>query len=99
MAGIIIGSLLPDIDTPYSLLGRYNPFSYVTEHRGFTHTLPGMGVFSLFVYVVFDDFVYGFIFGYILHLVADSLTPMGIMWLYPYKKRYYSIWKRKKPNN
>lgn len=97
IVAITIGSLFPDIDTPYSKLGKYNIFSYVMKHRGITHTLLGMSIFSYIAYEMFGDFVWGFIFGYIIHLLVDGLTPMGIMWLYPFKKKYYSIWKRKSP--
>lgn len=99
MAAIIVGSLLPDIDTPYSLLGKYNILSHAMKHRGITHTLIGMLIFALFVYVLFGNFVWGFVFGYILHLIFDTITPMGIMWLYPYNKKYYSfLRKNKKPS-
>ena len=99
MSAILVGSLIPDIDTRYSILGRYNIFSYFMKHRGVTHTLVGMAMFSWVIYRIFGDFVWGFVFGYAMHLLMDSLTPMGIMWLYPYKKDYYSVWiKKKKPS-
>ena len=39
MVTIALGTLLPDIDTPHSILGRFNIFSLVMKHRGITHTL------------------------------------------------------------
>lgn len=93
--GLILGSLLPDIDTPHSILGRYNIFSYFMSHRGITHTLLGLAIFSFLVYGIFPNTAKGFIFGYYLHLLMDFLTPQGIMWLYPFNKKYFSVWKRK----
>lgn len=99
LAGVIVGAILADIDTPYSILGRYNIFAGIMKHRGLTHTLIGMLAFYWLVNSIFPNISDGFIFGYFTHLLSDSLTPMGIMWLYPYKKRYYSIWmKKKKPS-
>jgi len=93
--GLLLGSLLPDIDTPHSTLGKYNLLSYFMSHRGFTHTLLGLAIFSFLVYGIFPNISKGFIFGYYLHLLMDFLTPQGIMWLYPFSKKYFSVWKRK----
>jgi len=96
---IALGSLFPDIDTPYSVLGRYNIFTFIMKHRGRLHTLPGLLLISIVVYLFLDDFVWGFVYGYGLHLIMDTITPMGIMWLYPYNKHYYSLFgKRKNPH-
>jgi membrane-bound metal-dependent hydrolase YbcI (DUF457 family) len=43
----MFASLLPDIDTPNSTFGRFNPFAKWMTHRGFTHTLLGAVVLSL----------------------------------------------------
>lgn len=96
LAGVIIGAIFPDIDTPHSILGRFNVFSYFMKHRGITHTLVGMLAFAWLVNAIFPNISDGFIFGYFTHLVADSLTPTGIMWLYPYRKNYYGIFGKKK---
>lgn len=88
---IALGSLFPDIDTRYSLLGRYNPFVFIMKHRGYTHTIVGWVVFSLLSSIILNNLTWGFVYGYGLHLILDTLTPMGIMWLYPFRKNYYSL--------
>ncbi|MBP2629257.1 MAG: hypothetical protein H6Q68_3968 [Firmicutes bacterium] len=69
---IIIGSLLPDIDHPKSILGRMNLFSGLMTHRGFCHTLAGGFILSLpFLYINgAAPYVY---LGTISHLFGDRL--------------------------
>lgn len=93
---IAFGSLFPDIDTRYSVLGRYNPFTFIMQHRGWTHTILGWIFFSCVAYIILEHLAWGFIYGYGMHLIMDTMTPMGIMWLYPFRKNYYSLFGRKK---
>lgn len=93
---IVLGSLFPDIDTPYSVLGKFNLFAYFMKHRGRTHTIPGWIIASCLAYLFMGRFVWGFAYGYGLHLLMDTLTPMGIMWLYPYSMKYYSLSPKRK---
>lgn len=74
MAIIMLASLLPDIDTPTSTFGRFNPFArwgWMT-HRGFTHTLTGGVVLALPWYFLFGGRVFLLVlvacYG---HIVAD----------------------------
>lgn len=98
LISVALGSLFPDIDHPHSIMGRHNIFARFMKHRGFTHTIPAMIIFSALLSVLFGEFTLGFMFGYATHLITDSMTPTGIMWLYPYNKRYYSVRKRRKPS-
>lgn len=93
---VAVGSLLPDIDIKSSMLGRLNPFAGIMKHRGSTHTMAGAALFSLLVSVLLK-WQYGMAlgFGYLLHLIGDTFTPMGIMWLYPYSKKYHSIFPKR----
>ena len=60
----------------------------ISSHRGFTHSILG---FLASIYMVrigtlkynLPFIYYGFMLGYILHLVADFFTPMGIKLFYP----------------
>lgn len=81
---IIIGSLLPDIDNPESIIGTL--FKRLSEkiyekcnHRGLTHSLlfaaPLMVIPSLGI-------------GVLSHLVLDLLTNNGVQLMYPSKNRY-----------
>ena len=69
---IMIGSLLPDIDHPRSILGRLNVFVIFMKHRGFFHTLSGCVILSLPFIVIQGAAPYIFL-GAISHLFADRL--------------------------
>lgn len=74
-----IGSLLPDIDTPYSTLGKilYLPF----EHRTWTHALwlpAALCIGGIWVRLLFWMGV-----GVLVHDFWDSFSASGIHWFYP----------------
>lgn len=80
-----IGTLLPDIDSEHSMLGRH--IHLPMEHRTWTH--------AVWLPLIFT--VAGFAFpplwwaalGYVLHLFWDSLSRGGVCWFYPIS-RYVS---------
>ncbi|MFT6267058.1 MAG: inner membrane protein [Oleiphilaceae bacterium] len=93
---MMLGILLPDIDTPHSYLGRRVPFiSYplfrLFGHRGMTHSL----LFSLgimyFLHNSEFDFSFWIGFGCLLHLLADMCTKSGVPLLWPLPKRFNTI--------
>lgn len=88
---ILIGSILPDIDHPESLIGRYNILAPVECHRGFTHTFLGSIVFTLPLIFFGLKSILGLWIGYIFHLILDTFNPAGIMWFYPWKKKHYHL--------
>lgn len=91
---VVFGSLFPDVDTPFSHIGRrVRLLSCLLKHRGFVHTTFSLIIFSFIVFILFGQYWFEFSFGYLLHLLADTLTPMGIMWKYPFSKKYYSFSK------
>lgn len=77
-----LGTLLPDIDTEKSLLGRI--FHLPIEHRTWTHAVwfPLLFVVIGFWFAPF----WWLAFGYVLHLFFDSLSRGGICWLYPFRR-------------
>jgi inner membrane protein len=87
----LIGSVFPDCDHRRAPMGRLLPLWIVFNHRGFTHTLPSMVIFSAIVAYVSDSWMWCIMFagGYLLHLMMDSGTPMGIKWLRGHRKRAY----------
>lgn len=105
MVGLVIGSLLPDLDHPQSTLSRMIPIvggllSRLTGHRGILHSIVGViicwlvcgGLMIPAVAVTQDARLSAHIFaglmiGYILHIVADSLTKGGVRLFYPFKWR------------
>lgn len=93
-----IGALLPDIDAPGSLLGRFFPFlsrfiAKMFKHRTLTHSLLSI---LLFVFLLSqshrldygEDFyaliVLGLMVGHISHILLDLLTPQGVLLFYPF---------------
>lgn len=84
----LIGSLLPDIDSPKSIISRLLHFHIPVEHRTWTHTIYiviGLGITSLFFYPLMFMTL-----GFFLHLFWDSLSAEGCCFFYPFEKyRYY----------
>lgn len=87
-AGLILGSLIPDIDIKGSYLSRrIKPISFFTnkifKHRGFTHKITGVITFSLLVFFImrmigFSDlitelFSLSFVIGMISHILLDHI--------------------------
>lgn len=94
--GIVIttlGSLLPDLDHPKSILGRKFPLSTILgiKHRGWMHSLLGLVVFSNLAALINPSLAPGITLGYLLHLIADSFNPIGIAWFYPITKKRIHI--------
>ena len=93
IAMVMLGALLPDIDSENSLLGRkVKAVARLLEHRGFTHSLAGMLVFVALIqaalYVTgIQTSIAAFMYGYLSHLAIDALTVKGIEPFYPLKIR------------
>ena len=92
-----IGALLPDIDTPSSLLGRFFPLisrsmAKAFKHRTLTHSLLSILLFifllSLAPHLDYGESFYriivlGLMVGHISHILLDLLTPQGVLLFYP----------------
>lgn len=99
-----IGSLVPDIDEPTSFIGRKvpllsKPLKFLFKHRGIVHTPIFCVLISILIYLglrnfldinIIKNILIGFITGYASHLILDTFTPKGIMWLSPFSRRYFS---------
>ena len=98
VAAAAVGSLLPDIDHPRSMLANSSRttktvsgvVSSVTQHRGFTHTLAFAGLMWFLATrlaaqfdVVSNDIVISFMLGLLSHLAIDTLNERGVMWFWP----------------
>lgn len=88
-----IGSLLPDLDHPKSILGRRFPLGSALgiRHRGWMHSLLGLAIFSYLTSLINPSLAPGITLGYMLHLLADSFNPAGIAWFYPISKKRIHI--------
>lgn len=84
--GAVFGASYPDIDQNLPI-----------RHRGFTHTiwmlLILIGIFkwlelanlggTQLTHSIILPYAFGFIIGYISHLIADAFSTSGIAWFYP----------------
>ena len=98
--GVVLGSLMPDIDHPYSRIGKTFPrvsgfLSARFGHRGFTHSLIAI-IFLMFT--LFQSMeslgqstpagiVVALCFGYLSHIVADFCTVTGVPLLWPWRRK------------
>jgi len=94
---LVIGSLLPDIDTPKSVIGKaIYPLALLLNrkygHRTFTHSL----VFVIITYILLnfiihlfslDDVILRvFLFAILSHLILDMVTVQGVPLFYPFRR-------------
>ena len=83
---VLIASILPDIDSHFSHIGRskaMRPLQVFTEHRGMFHSF----TFAIIISAIFAFYLpvlaFGFFLGYGLHLLADSWSVEGIRPFWP----------------
>ena len=92
VACAIIGSLLPDVDSPNSYIGRIMPFASIPierrwGHRTVTHSLLCMIALSVVTLplLAYQSACYAAVLiGYMSHLIADCTTKSGVPLFYPY---------------
>lgn len=84
---MLIGSLFPDTDHKNAPIGMILPLWLFFNHRGFTHSLVGLVVFT--APILYYNWKWGVLFaaGYMLHLCMDGCTPMGIKWFMGHKRK------------
>ncbi|MDI3297588.1 MAG: metal-dependent hydrolase [Bacillota bacterium] len=102
-AGLALGAaaaLAPDVDEPGSVINRWLVVTGPTlgralRHRTLTHSLAAAaGLFFLirgFWPQVPWPVLMAAVAGFVSHLVADSITPEGVPWLWPLLARKVSL--------
>jgi membrane-bound metal-dependent hydrolase YbcI (DUF457 family) len=84
----LIGSVFPDCDHRKAPMGRILPMWIFFNHRGFTHTITSLVLFSLPIGIFYKwEWAGLFALGYLLHLAMDDSTPMRIKWWKGHKRR------------
>ena len=86
---ILIASILPDIDSGFSTLGKNGVFRILqlfTKHRGLLHSLSFCIIVSVLFALYFPVVAFPFFLGYALHLLADAWTVEGIRPFWPLKE-------------
>lgn len=92
------GTILPDIDHPYSKVGKkvkplskwiYNNLG----HRTLTHSLFIITVFYFSYNIAFgmDIVSTGLMIGCVMHVLFDLMTPSGVPLAYPFSNKRYKL--------
>ncbi|MEB3751683.1 hypothetical protein EP10_002538 [Geobacillus icigianus] len=96
-AGLVIGSLLPDIDEPSSYVGRrsFGVAGKVKEafgHRGMTHSLIVWGVLAALVWrESASPFAAGVVLGYLFHIIEDFFSVQGVPLFWPFSSKRWKV--------
>lgn len=77
-------------------LGTYVAWVPWLNHRGLSHTVWATAAwgaigFGLERQLGLDGIAQTAIWGYLSHLIADTLTPSGVKWLYPLTKKTFKL--------
>jgi len=85
---LLIGALLPDIDTPNSKISRKIPvipriLSIFAKHRGIFHSIFLALGFAAIVWMFKPVYGVALFIGYFSHLLIDGFTKMGVNLLHP----------------
>ena len=89
-----IATLLPDIDSGFSTIGRMKASKMVqffVRHRGLLHSFTFCIIVAVLLALLLPVFALPFFLAYSIHLFADSFTVDGIKPFWPLKKD--SHWK------
>lgn len=85
---VLLASLIPDIDSGTSFLGKraiFRPVQAVTTHRGIFHSYTMCIFLTILTAMYYPIYSLGLFIGYSFHLLADSFTIDGIRPFWPLK--------------
>lgn len=85
---LLAGALFPDIDMPFSFIGRiFGSLSFKLNekvgHRSATHSLFTLGHLALAWLLTFNLPILLFTIGYASHILLDLFNKMGVKLLWP----------------
>lgn len=96
LTGVGLGSLLPDIDTPYSFIGARlkiisYPLSALFKHRGGLHSIvPIIFILNLGIFLN-SKFILSISLGYFIHFLGDTFSQSGVNWFWPFSNKKIKI--------
>jgi len=81
--GVLIGTILPDIDEPESYIGRrFYGLAFlikkVNRHRGITHSIWAILLPLVLAIGTGSHFLFGLTVGVMTHIMGDMLTNSGV---------------------
>ncbi|MBW2981379.1 metal-dependent hydrolase [Candidatus Woesearchaeota archaeon] len=87
-AFLLLGALLPDIDTPNSKISRKIPvipkiLSIFAKHRGIFHSIFLALAFTAIFWMLKPVYGIALFAGYFSHLLIDGFTKAGVNFLHP----------------
>lgn len=101
IGGVLLGSLLPDIDHSNSYIGQKvktasKVINKLAGHRKLFHApLAYLLLYSVALGMVKDNLILvcinGLFLGILSHLILDSFTLGGLPWFYPLSKKRFSL--------
>lgn len=78
------GSMLPDVDSEQSTLGRYTRvISQWIPHRTYTHTIWVVIALIIVAFIFTSPLIMAVVLGYTVHIIQDSFSRQGVCWFYP----------------
>jgi len=87
---VLFAALLPDLDHNGAILNRIfritKVFPLLFKHRGFFHSVWPAVILAAVVWPWSRTVALAMLIGYGSHLLIDSVTRMGVNWLYPLLK-------------
>lgn len=84
MLAFALGTLLPDIDSETSTIGKYiTPISRAIPHRTITHSIWPVLLMAGAAWYFESIYLLSLALGYTLHVAEDSFSRQGIRWFYP----------------
>lgn len=94
--GAFLGALAPDFDIVLQLFGD---ISYLKHHRGFSHSIPGVvlfsGLLSLMIWGLYSGvFISIFLWtllGAFSHIIMDLFNSYGAKLLWPYSRKNHTF--------
>ena len=103
ISATLIGSVIPDIDTPNSIIGRLPILSNVAKyinrkvgHRTLTHSLPFLILVSIVVSLInlkfgIDNLTVVVLVAMFSHILFDMMTVSGVVFLYPFSNSLFVV--------
>jgi len=82
----LIATYFPDLDTKTSKTGKsifLRPLQLFLSHRGIFHSFIFLSILSATIFIFNNTAGLAFFFGYLLHLLLDTLTLNGIRFFWP----------------
>jgi inner membrane protein len=87
---LTFSTLLVDIDSKKSKAGRlivFRPIQWIFSHRGVFHSLFTCFLLSSLLFVFNLSAGFGFLSGYLVHLILDCFSLSGVALFFPFSKK------------